>query len=542
MKRRNFIKLSATASAIALLPSEVAAMLKQVGTLACPNFSNRKLVLIQLAGGNDGINTLVPMNQYDTYAQFRPTLRLPLGGTHGLIQLDGSLAPEKQLGLHPALTGFKNLYENGLLQIIQGVGYPNTNKSHFKSTDLWLSGGDGTTPNFDIQSGWTGRFLENQFPDQLQANYPLGIQLGSGDASLGFDGEHEHHLAININTQDANGYYSELNGQSGTAPNPIPNSEYGDKLRYILEVDSAANHYQTAVTTAFTKGKNVVQYPDTDLANQLKTVAKFISGDLETKIYLVRLKGFDNHENQVRPEGSHLGIHANLLQELSSAVNAFMLDLHKQQRSDEVLALTFSEFGRKIAENSNYGTDHGEVAPLFVFGKAIQPGVKGTNPNLSEATEENNFQVQTIQHDYRDVFGTLLQDWMGSSTAVLDRTLYDANLQRGFAQTKIEQVLQAPYAVPDFCRGDATPPKNVAEPRFYPNPCDNVVHLDLGPDLHLYKLALYSDRGRLVVERWNTTSDFNFSFSVADLAAGLYIAKTTTNHGVFTSKIYVVRN
>jgi hypothetical protein len=131
---------------------------------------------------------------------------------------------------------------------------------------------------------------------------------------------------------------------------------------------------------------------------------------------------------------------------------------------------------------------------------------------------------------------------MGSSTAVLDRTLYDANLQRGFAQTKIEQVLQAPYAVPDFCRGDATPPKNVAEPRFYPNPCDTVVHLDLGPDLLLYKLALYSDRGRLVVERWNTTSDFNFSFSVADLAAGLYIAKTTTNHGVFTSKIYVVRN
>ena len=517
-------------------------MLKSLGNLACPNFSARKLVLIQLAGGNDGLNTIVPINQYDSYAQFRPNLHLSLGGTNGLIQLDSGLPLEKQVGLHPALTGFKNLYENGLLQIVQGVGYPNTNKSHFKSTDLWLSGGDGMSPNFDIPNGWVGRFLENQYPDQLQANYPLGIQLGSGDASLGFDGEHEHHLSVNINTQDANGYYSELNGQSGTAPNPIPNSEYGDKLRYILNVDSAANQYQAAVTSAFNSGNNTCQYPDTELANQLKTAAKFISGGLATKIYLVRLKGFDNHENQVRPEGSHLGIHANLLQELSSAVNAFMLDLHKQQLSDDVIALTFSEFGRKIAENGNLGTDHGEVAPLFIFGKAIQPGIKGNNINLSEASEENNFQVQTIQYDYRAIFGTLLQDWMGSSNVVLDHSLFDSYLQRGYTEGKIDQTLQVAYVVPDYCRGDATPPKNVSEPRFYPNPCDTVVHLDLGPDLLLYKLALYSERGRLVWERWNTTTEFNFTFSVTDLAVGLYIAKTTTNHGVYTAKIYVMRN
>ena len=142
MKRRNFIKLSATASAIALLPSEVSAMLKQVGTLACPNFSNRKLVLIQLAGGNDGINTLVPMNQYDTYAQFRPTLRLPLGGTHGLIQLDGSLGLEKQLGLHPALTGFKNLYKTRQpsLPFLHGYIVDYYATIFYKQTDLWWSG------------------------------------------------------------------------------------------------------------------------------------------------------------------------------------------------------------------------------------------------------------------------------------------------------------------------------------------------------------------------------------------------------------------
>ena len=199
MRRRNFIKLTSTASALSLLPTEVFALFKSAGMTECPNSSAKKLVFIQLAGANDGLNTIVPINQYDTYATLRPNIKLNnVGMTNGIINLDSTLALTDQVGLHPSLIGFKNLYDKGFMRIIQGVGYPSQDKSHFKSTDLWLTGGDGTMANNNLDSGWTGRFLENYYTNFLNSDFPLGIQLGSSDNSLGFHGEIEHGMSLNI--------------------------------------------------------------------------------------------------------------------------------------------------------------------------------------------------------------------------------------------------------------------------------------------------------------------------------------------------------
>jgi len=434
VKRRNFIKLSATASAAMLLPNDLFALFKLAGIASIPDVNSKKLVLIQLIGANDGLNTIVPIDQYDTYANLRPTIKLSNTGPNRIITLDHTMAVGDQVGLHPSLTGFKNLYDSGFLRIVQGVGYPFQDKSHFKSTDLWLTGGDGSPGNNWLGSGWMGRFLENQYSDLIKAKYPLGIQLGGGANSLGFHGEKEHGMALNCTGQDPSLFYTTMNGVVGAAPGLFPDSEYGNLLKYISESDQLAKTYSATVASAFDKGSNSLPYPDSSLSQQLKTVARFISGGLETKVYLVKIQGFDTHDLQVANSTEpHLGKHANLMATLSEAIEPFIRDLTNQNRGDEVLAITFSEFGRKAAENANLGTDHGEVAPMFVFGKAISPGISGTNLNLSEAVKANNYQIQTVQFDYRSVFGTILQDWIGVDKKTLDLTFYNHSSNSSFA-------------------------------------------------------------------------------------------------------------
>ena len=403
MKRRDFLKLSTTASAMGLLPLELRAMLKSVNINSC-DVSNRKLVLINLAGGNDGLNTTIPINDYDTYANLRPSIKISDSGSNSYLTLDNTLPDNQLIGLHPALTGFKSLYDKGWMRVLQSVGYPAQNKSHFASTDLYSTGNDGNSWSNGNESGWIGRFMETYYANELNNLYPLGVQIGSNKTSLGFHGETEHGLAINISGQDPSGFYSELNGLGGAPPSVIANSDYGLELQYIIDTDRLSNQYSQAISNAFNSGNNTNSYPDTDLSNQLKTVARLISGGLETKIYIVRIGGFDTHNNQNNNENTIEGKHNDLLTEVSEAIRSFFVDLDSQSLSDDVVGLTFSEFGRKAKENGNFGTDHGEIAPMFVFGKPVNGGVSGNNVDLSEATSDNNFQLETVQFDYRQIF------------------------------------------------------------------------------------------------------------------------------------------
>ncbi|MFM9825630.1 DUF1501 domain-containing protein [Flavobacterium sp.] len=544
MKRRNFIKLSSTATALSLLPTDVFALFKSAGMDSCPNVNAKKIVLIQLSGANDGLNTVVPLNQYDKYAALRPNIKLSNTGANGVINLDATLSTANQVGLHPALIGFKSLYDRGLMRIVQGVGYPIQDKSHFKSTDLWLTGGDGTPANNFSDSGWIGRFLENYYANYLSANFPLGIQLGSSDNSLGFHGEVEHGMSMNINGQDPSGFYSIINGLGGAAPANIPNSEYGGLLQFILDNDTSSNTYSQSISNAFNAGTNTTTYPNTSLANQLKTVAKFISGGLQTKVYLVKIGGFDTHDLQVQDNlSTHLGTHANLMTQISEAINAFITDINSQNIGDDVVAVTFSEFGRKAAENGNLGTDHGEIAPMFVFGNSIAPGISGTNINLNEAVSGNNFQVQTVQHDYRRVFGTILQDWFGVNNTSLDLTFYNQTTNSGYTNAKIANMIKTQNLVQPSCYSEkalgTTSFEIKNEVLVYPNPSSEIVVVQSTNNIN--SVSIFAMDGRNVKNYRNPLTTNEYTIDVQNLSVGMYTIKINTDNGIFSKKIIIRR-
>jgi len=524
MKRRNFIKLSATASVISLTPLQLQAALKTFTPyMECPDISNRKLILINLAGANDGLNTVVPLNQYDIYSNLRPTIKVPVSGINQYITLDRTLPDNQQIGLNPALTGIKKLYDKGWMRIMQSVGYPSQNKSHFKSTDLYLTGNDGNSTLNSSDTGWMGRFMELYYPDLVSENFPLAIEIGSVNTSLGFHSEEAHNLSINLTRQDPAGFYSVLNGLAGEPPLNFPDSDYGDQLRFLTSTDSLTNTYAQSISAAFDKGKNDITYPDTDLSDQLKTVARLISGDLETKVYMVRISGFDTHDSQVQGKGEVIGRHYELLTQLSGAMEAFMNDLESQNLSDDVVGLTFSEFGRKAAENGNLGTDHGEIAPMFVFGKPVKGGVSGNNPDLTEATSSNNFQLKTVQYDYRQTFSTLLQNFLGANDAIIDDTFFNHTLNDSFVNLKIEDLLKSNFDISKGCISNQNDTfKENKNWLLYPNPFRETVHLSSIAYLETVSFRIYNASGVLLTERTEYLVNGNVTLDLPNLSSGIY--------------------
>jgi uncharacterized protein (DUF1501 family) len=434
MKRRNFLKIFPAATVTpfvvnghplrAFANSHMAKLLN-----SCEGIEDRVLVLIQLKGGNDGLNTIIPIEQYDTYANLRPSIRIQ---ESEYINLDGTLSNQDQVGLHPSFLKIKELYEKGWASIIQGVGYESMNQSHFKGTDLWLSGGDGTQANNNIKSGWMGRALQAFFPDvegvpTSSMPDPLGIQVGDPTTSLGFHTETEHQNVINLSGQDAAGFYSLIQTIGGAPVLNVPDSEHGEELEYIMGVERSTSLYAQRISEVFNAGSNfLTTYNTTNpsrLSPQLQTVARLIKGGCKTKIYLCQLGGFDTHNAQVNGGNTAQGDHANLLLDLAESVKNFLDDLQGMGLADQVTACTFSEFGRCARENGSDGSDHGTLAPMLVFGKNIAAGVRGTNVNLSNLTNDN--QLQGAQFDYRQVFTTLLQDWLGASEEVLTQTMFN---------------------------------------------------------------------------------------------------------------------
>ncbi len=432
MKRRDFFKIAGLSpimvNGFQMTPFANSKIARTLAT--CEEVEDRVLILIQLKGGNDGINTLIPIAQYEEYAALRPVIKVPETGPEKFISIDNTLPDENKVGLHPVMTGFKALYDEGLLSVVQGVGYENINGSHFKGTDLWLSGGDGTPDNFNIKTGWAGRALQAMYPDVMgtpipEMLYPLGIQVGDPNPSLGFHTDTEHQNVINLYGQDPDGFYSLVQTIGGAPLVNIPDSEYGDEIKYILGVQDSVDQYSEYITQAFMAGSNsTANYGQTALAYQLKTIARLIKGGCKTKIYLCSMGGFDTHGRQIPPEGTILtGGHADLLKNLSDSLRSFMLDLKGLQLDDKVMCCTFSEFGRCAAENGGAGTDHGTLAPMFIIGKPAKSGVQGTNVDLENITGDNQLQGQ--QFDYRQVFAALLQDWLGGNQYVMEEALFN---------------------------------------------------------------------------------------------------------------------
>ena len=530
MKRRKFIKLTSTASAAGLLPIQLNTSFKFLNALTNCDLSNRKIVLVDLAGGNDGLNTLIPLNVYSDYVNMRPTTHVASAAALNLNLVDSSLQGTNQdLALHPIMTGMFDLFNQDQLRILQSVGYDSINKSHFASIDIYNTGNDGNNWNNGNNSGWMGRFMENHYSDFLPANYPMGIQIGSPNTSLGFHGVNEHGLASNLTGQDSDNFYSVLSGLSGEYPTDFPDSHYGTELQYIVDTDATSNVYAQAISSSFNDGSNFSgsNYPDTDLGDQLKTVARLMRGGIETKIYLVKLGGFDTHANQVQGAGDLQGRHYNLLDELSTAVEAFMRDLNSDSLAEDVVGITISEFGRKAKENGSLGTDHGKVAPVFIFGQPVQSGISGVNVDLNEATEDNDFQIDTVQFDYRQSLATLMQDFLGSDSNTINSTFMDNITNASFADQKIQNLLKAGYIVPESCYAESLGIQNLDSDEWmvYPNPFKNhfnVKGLSTSPNLST-SFLLVNQFGQRIHGGYLKFIDGNARVDLPNLNTGIYI-------------------
>ncbi len=419
MNRRDFFKISGPMAAAPFflnsLPLRTFATPGMLAAMDCSEVSERVLVIIQLSGGNDGINTLIPVSNYDAYANQRPKLRIP---QNRIINLTGS---QQEVGLHPIMRGTKEMYDKGWVNIVQAVGYERHNRSHFKSTDLWLTGGDSTPENFNLDSGWMARFMEVSYQDHLVAPAsifpdPLGIQLYGSKPSLGFHTPREHAVAINMGRQNPDRFYDLVTGVGGPLPSVFPDSEYGRELEFLSDTQRDTSRFAERISNVYNTGNNMIEYPDHRLARQLQTVSRLISGGSNTKVFLVGMGGYDTHTDQIENGDSTIGKHTNLLEELSESVKAFYDDLEALGIAERVLSVTFSEFGRKAHENDNLGTDHGTIAPMFTFGPGVEGGVIGNNV---EFTDLQGGAPTNMQYDYRRIFGTLIQDWLGSNNEAL---------------------------------------------------------------------------------------------------------------------------
>ncbi len=417
MKRRKFISaLSAATVLPALLDGfsfKTFAASPLLQALASSTNNDHVLVLIQLNGGNDGLNMVIPLDQYANLSTARNNILIP---SAQVLPLNGTVAT----GLHPAMTGFQQLFNNGVANIIQGVSYPSPNFSHFRATDIWLTASDSSQV---LSSGWAGRYLDYEYP-----NYPVGypnatvpdplaLEIGS-TLSLALQGPA---VGMGLAITDPTNFYNLING----IQDPAPNNNYGRELTYIREVSQQSQAYSTVITAAAnTITQQSTSYPTAgtnSLADQLKIVARLVAGVLKTKIYMVNLGGFDTHSAQVDSSDPTIGTHATLLSKLSVAVAAFMDDLNFLNVADRVVGMTFSEFGRRIISNGSTGTDHGVGAPMLLFGNPVQNGILGTNPIIPVAATVND--NVAMQYDFRSVYASVLNEWFCVPQADLDQIM-----------------------------------------------------------------------------------------------------------------------
>ena len=394
MNRKDFIKNIATITGGGLLiPRFLHPLLGQnMQSNLRESFNNKIVVIVNLSGGNDGLNTVVPYTN-DIYYNLRPNIGIP---SNNVLSLTNSL------GLNPSMGTLHNLWSTNNLSVIQNVGYSNQNLSHFRSTDIWRS---GSSSNEIISTGWIARFIESVVPDiHMNPPYnPIAFQIGNSN-TLQLTGQNG---MTGVLVQDPETFYDLVNE---TYDEPIldENTESTAgrmEANYIRQISALSYNYANVINQASINGTNTVDYANNTPGKYLKIVAKLISGGMYSPFFLVHHGGFDNHSNQNT-------YHPGLLERLSDSIGSFSQDLYNQGLDDNVIIMTTSEFGRRTYENGAFGTDHGGAAPHFLVGKNINSGVFGGEPDLENLINGDNL-VHSI--DYRQIFATIIKDWFGYS-------------------------------------------------------------------------------------------------------------------------------
>ncbi len=420
MERRKFLKSTALLSAPLLfnhIPVLASSVLESsnLQTLANAAASCGKiLVIIQMNGGNDGLNTVFPRDKWGKLVAARSNILMK---ESDVLSLNNNIST----GLHPAMSEMQKLYNDGKMMIIQGVSYPNPSFSHFRATDIWFTASDSDTT---LTTGWLGRALDKKYPDfpngypNVNMPDPLAIQIGST-------------LPFSLQGSKINMAYSvpkpeDLLNVINATTDAVPNSDYGNELTFLRLMKDQSNAYRTVIQNAYNVRKDQsATYPIKNLlADQLQIVAKLINGGLQTPIYIVNHPtSHDTHEDQVVETDKTKGKQATNLSILSQAIGAFQQDLKIIGKSDKVTGMTFSEFGRRIKSNSSLGTDHGSGAPVLFFGAALNTGKRnvvgtkypisgmiGSSPVLPDNANVNN--NVPMQFDFKQIYSTIMQDWL----------------------------------------------------------------------------------------------------------------------------------
>ncbi len=377
MKRRDFLRNTGLASTSLFVPQFLSGFNRN-GFLQ----NGKNLVIIQWSGGNDGLNTVVPF-QNDLYYKNRPSLAIPKNKVLKLTD---------ELGFNPMLGGLKNLYEDGLLTVINNVGYPNPVRSHFRSMDIWH-----TASNSDQywQTGWLGRYLDQNKTDHLphtalEVDDALVLAL-KGQHKTGFAAANPAKLKKAAN----NPFLREIAHHH--QHDHEENVEYLYKT--LIDTQSSADYLSEQAKGAKTKGR----YPNSQIGKDLATISNLINRDTNTKIYYVDMGGFDTHASQKNRQ-------ARLLKQYDEAIKIFVKDLQKNGNLDDTLIMTFSEFGRRVKENASRGTDHGTANNVyFIGGKLKNPGIFNETPNLSDLDQGDL--MYTV--DFRKIYASVLKNWLG---------------------------------------------------------------------------------------------------------------------------------
>ncbi len=367
--------------------------------------SDRSLVMIRLKGGNDGLNTIIPLPSYDFYRNVRPTLGFK---ENELTNLTNEVAIPNYMAEH-----INPMWQEGDFAVVNSVGYTDQNLSHFRSSDIWASSSD---PDENIDTGWLGRYFASANPDYLATppEVPLAIQIG-GFSNLLFNGSFDQgrtNLAMSVTDPDQL-YSIAQTGQLHDAVNKPDDCHYGDQVGYMRTVANNVFTYAGKIKEAYDRSESSasMDYQDDDLGKQLAVVARLLKGNLGTKVYMVSIGGFDTHAEQKED-------HQRLMTSVAKNVKVFYEDLAASQLDKAVLSMTFSEFGRRIEENGSLGTDHGASAPVMFFGGELGSNhITGALPDIANPDVYGNLRNE---YDFRQLYATVLENWLGVDPMLVD--------------------------------------------------------------------------------------------------------------------------
>ncbi|MAU71613.1 MAG: hypothetical protein CML04_05895 [Pseudozobellia sp.] len=365
------------------------------------------LILIRLSGGNDGLSTVIPIEQYDSYANARPNIYIPESKVLKLTD---------EFGVPSYMKSLEAMWDQGQFKAVHGVGYEGQSLSHFTGSDIFANTDLTTTGFSGLNTGWMGRHFENIYPDYLISPppAPAAIQIGQF-GSLVFQGEETNYAFVTSNIDQLE-EIAESGVRYGLEDTLFNDCMYGDQLKFLRGVANTTYEYSGIIHEAWSRGQNQVEYQDNGFARQLALLARLIKGNLGTKVYMISMGGFDTHGNQPLA-------HERLMSNLSIAINNFYEDLAYTEQDDKVLSMTFSEFGRRIFENGSNGTDHGKAAPTLFFGKGLNGSAfVGEHPTLDNPDGRGNLEYTM---DFRDLYATVLAEWLCVPIPLVEQHLLD---------------------------------------------------------------------------------------------------------------------